>query len=56
MKSLIEREKIFATRTLDKGLIPKIYKEPYKLKTKKPNNSIKSWQRVTRDYTKPLNN
>ena len=45
-----EMEKIFVNYVLDKGII---YKEQNKSKRrKKPNNSIKNMQRITRDYYK----
>jgi hypothetical protein len=39
----IDLEKIFTNPTYDRGLIAKVYKEPKKLSTKKPNNPIKKW-------------
>ena len=36
-------EKVFTKPTLDRGLIPKIYKEPKKLIIKKRINPIKKW-------------
>ena len=38
-----EWEKIIASRTADKGLIFKIYKQPIQLKTRKTKNPIKQW-------------
>jgi hypothetical protein len=36
-------KKSFTNPTSDRGLIPKIYKEPKKLDSRKPNNHIKKW-------------
>jgi hypothetical protein len=39
----IEWEKIFASYTLDRGLITRIYKELKKLNSQKVNDPIKKW-------------
>ena len=39
----IEWEKIFATDTIDKGLVSKIHKELLKLNIQKTNDKVKKW-------------
>jgi len=41
-----EWEKVFAKNLIDKGLISKIYTKFIELSKKKPNNSIKNWQKT----------
>ena len=48
-----EWEKIIANETIDKGLIPKIYKQLIQLNTRKTNNSIKRWGKdLNRNFSK----
>ena len=39
----MEWEKVLANDISDKGIVPKIYKELIKLKTRKPKNPVKKW-------------
>ena len=54
-RQLSEWEKIIANKTIDKRLIPKIYKQLIQLNTRKTNNPLKKWGKdINRHFSKDI--